>query len=182
MENLILNLIKIIWFKRKQLIFLVFIILTFKLFDKLNSNTYSLRVKNDRKYNYKKFINDINEDRINKLFRILQKSENKYVNNLQSNQSLENKLNLISFNRIKKIKTKTRHDEYNIDRLNSDDKNNLFKHEIENFLEINQFQNIVCTTKFVNYLRNKSEYFSYRRPRECIFSFGSCKPLPLDQV
>ena len=114
---------------------------------------------------YRKFINNISEHELNKLFGILQDFEIRFANK----QSIIDNLDLMSFSKLKTIK-----------------RDNLmkyeFKHEVDKYLSLDNENNLVSNPELVRYLNNISEYYTYRKPRECIFQLGSCKLTPLKQV
>ena len=114
---------------------------------------------------YRKFINNISEHELNKLFGILQDFEIRFANK----QSIIDNLDLMSFSKLKTIKRENRI-QYE------------FKNEVDKYLSLDNENNLVSNPELVRYLNNISEYYTYRRPRECIFQLGSCKLTPLKQV
>lgn len=95
------------------------------------------------------FLNQLESDRLGRFFDILQETETKYFGNYQLGQQL----GLISFERIKSVKTRNSTDAVE------------FEYEINEFLRLDRNDRIKPTYKFVEYLKNKSSYFSYKKPR-----------------
>lgn len=114
---------------------------------------------------YRKFINNISEHDLNKLFGILQNFEIRFANK----QSIIDNLDLISFSKLKTNKRENRM-QYE------------YKNEVDKYLSLDNKNNIVSNPELVKYLNNISDYYTYRRPRECIFQLGSCKLTSLKQV
>lgn len=101
------------------------------------------------------FLNKINQHRLGRLFSKLALVEKNYF----SSENLNEKLGLISFKQIREIKEK------NSSELEKNDYKK-FSYEIKEFLNIDQSNgNIRPSEKFIDYLKNKSEFFSYKKPR-----------------
>ena len=160
--------IKVIKFKlntKKLFIFSIFIIILYTLTNihvrhesKKNSNNRVVLSKREQRRHQQQqpFVNKIDQDRLGRLFDILQSSEDKYGHN----RILSEKLDLISFDRMKRIKNS----EDTQSRLVKGDYGR-FKYEIDNYLEVDSDNKLKPSGKFINYLQNKSLYFSYKHPR-----------------
>ena len=86
-------------------------------------------------------------------------------------RNAKEKLDLISFERLKKIKQANNISTQALNRfiIQSNDDYDRFKYEINNYLMIDESNGkLKPSEKFINYLHNKSVYFSYKNPRNQI--------------
>ena len=98
----------------------------------INSN-HKLRLKS-----VEKFVIQPNKNRLNDLFDILSSKEDYY-------QDVLGKLNLISFKEL----------------VNGANSNQYYQREIDQYLDLNS-NTIKANDKFIKYLNNKSEYYSFK--------------------
>jgi hypothetical protein len=115
------------------------------------------------------FANDINADRLNRLFKILQNFENKHFANSNDNaHALNDQLDLISFNRIKYLKlnapnaTSSSSSSSSASSERETSVYERFRPQIDEYLTLNDENNLEASAKFVAYLRNKSEFYSFK--------------------
>lgn len=141
--------------KKFMLVSVLFIIFYSLSSLNVHQDTNSSRKLSSKTQGTDLFLNKINQDRLGRLFSKLALVEENYF----SSENLSEKLGLISFKQIKEIKEK------NSSELEKNDYKK-FSYEIKEFLYIDpNYGNIRPSEKFIDYLKNKSEFFSYKKPR-----------------
>lgn len=140
---------------------LILLIYTFSpLLVKEKSRFYEVNhISNSNPNKLKTFRLEIQANRLNNLFRILENKELDFLN-------LDKALNLPSFDRIKQfLKTNN---------SNQNDINiGFYQDEIRIYLKLSSnLNNLQVTNQFVEYLTNKSEYYSFNHPRQTLEKYG----------
>jgi hypothetical protein len=104
------------------------------------------------------FLNEMSEKRLNKLFRRLRAFEDAFLN-ANTNRRLKQRLDLFSTDRIWQVLL-------GVKRHNLSLVDHHYKAEINEYFKLSADEkHVEANEKFLNYLTNKSEFYSLKHPR-----------------